>query len=304
MGARAVHNVLPLVASDRVGRVAGAAVRRVAILIELAREERSAHAHGGRELVFEELAAVLEGVLAELGDREAVAAADDAAVGGVHALAFTAGEHVLDLVFTDEAPLAGLAMLGVVIGVGEAQAMVRVEIPDQRRRGAKAIRVRGVRRIEAHVVEDVAVAVEVEAGDVGGADRADVGGRAGRLVDRGGAAAVRERVLVGRVERQAQVFAEVPQRLHADIARVRRVDAHAVVVRAARRIGQVVGVQQDAGNRGDRCCAFSLSMEPAGRRITRARLEVVVVAAEGCEVRARWRCDRTRCDSRCSGTRG
>src|SRR4051812_4155737 len=80
--------------ADRTRRVAGAAIGRVAVLIQLALEEGGAHADGGGELVVEELAAPLERVLVELGDGEAVAAAQDVAIGGVDAFALAATEHV------------------------------------------------------------------------------------------------------------------------------------------------------------------------------------------------------------------
>src|SRR5688572_28919723 len=75
-------------------RSARTTVRRVAILVEFAREEGGAQAERRDDLVFREFGAVFDRILIELGDREAIAAANDVAIRGVDAFALAAREYV------------------------------------------------------------------------------------------------------------------------------------------------------------------------------------------------------------------
>ena len=161
-------------------------------------EERCAQAKRECEFVVQQVGAVFHRVLVQLGDGEAVTATQVAAIGGHYLGGITTTEYVFRIATgVHQTEFAGLAMLAVVVGIRKPQQLGFGQIPDQRRIEAETTGIGSVWRIEAHAVENVAIAVEIPAGECGVAGYPAIGNGAGAgsFIHHGGATAVGQHVL-------------------------------------------------------------------------------------------------------------
>ena len=167
----------------------------------------------------------------------------------------TTGEDIQRIAVSIQvAPGRSLRMTAIVHRVGDAQLLTGQEVPDQVAVDAIALRVGVVGGVQAHGVEDVAVTVDVETRQSRVTDDAAIGvvGHR-RFGDQCRATTVSQRVLHRRVDRQQQIVSQVPQRIDADVASVRRIDTHTVIVAAGRRVQRIVRAGQQRGRCNGRC---------------------------------------------------
>ena len=148
---------------------------------------------------------------------------------------------------------AGLAVLGAVPGIGNAEGIFRRRFVAQRKRGAETVRA-GVRREQqTHEIIRIAIAIDVDAArdatadarSLAAVDARDAAVGVGFREDRG-AAAIGEDILIAGIKRRDQLLAKREARVEADVAGVRRVDRGIVVVGAGRRVRLLA--------RTHRCC--------------------------------------------------
>ncbi|MND81170.1 hypothetical protein D3C80_729560 [compost metagenome] len=218
---------------------------RVAVLVHLALEEGRTNADVDAQRVFQEATGVFDSDLVQDGVGQAVTRTDFITVQVDDAvfLVAQAGEGIEEARLgrvgeVDLAVQTRLTVTSVVQGVGTAQGLRVRQLPDQRRADAVTLGVGVIGRVNAHAVQDVAVAVQVNAArGLGAADRA-IGFRQDELARTTG----RQGVLERRVEGEDQTVTQGEARLCADVARVRR-----VLTQSPETVG--VGVALSARNR-------------------------------------------------------